>query len=220
MINDLSQTEENYLKAIFHLTDDENNSISTNAISHKIATTAASVTDMIKKLKDKDLLVHEKYKGVRLTEKGRHNAIMIIRKHRLWETFMVEKLDFNWDEVHEVAEQLEHIKSPKLVDSIDRLLNHPRRDPHGDPIPDKNGQFPNLIDRLLADCKVGDSGYIQAVKEHSTPFLKYLESQQLLLGNHVEVIEFFDYDDSFKIRINRSHETIISKKVSEHILLT
>ena len=135
-------SEENYLKTIYHLTIISDSEISTNAIAEKMETKASSVTDMLKKLAEKDLVDYKKYQGVSLTEKGKLSAKMIVRKHRLWEVFLVEKLDFSWDEVHDIAEQLEHIKSEKLINKLDDFLGNPTEDPHGDPIPDKNGKLP------------------------------------------------------------------------------
>ena len=138
-------SEENYLKAIYHLELVSDKGISTNAIAEQLETKASSVSDMVKKLSDKNVLVYKKYKGVKLTDLGKHTAANIVRKHRLWEVFLVEKLNFSWDEVHDVAEQLEHIKSPKLINQIDALLGFPTHDPHGDPIPDKDGNNSLLL---------------------------------------------------------------------------
>ena len=137
----LSKSEENYLKAIYHLSFNAKGGISTSAIAQQLETKSSSVTDMIKKLADKSLVLYKKYQGVTLTAEGEKIAANVIRKHRLWEVFLVEKLNFNWDEVHEVAEQLEHIHSEKLIDELDALLDYPKRDPHGDPIPDKDAEF-------------------------------------------------------------------------------
>jgi DtxR family transcriptional regulator, Mn-dependent transcriptional regulator len=128
-------SEENYLKAIYHLSKEEDESVSTNALAERLETTAASVSDMLKKLAKKELIEYKKYQGVNISEKGKRVALQIIRKHRLWEVFLVEKLSFNWDEVHEIAEQLEHIDSPTLVKRLDEFLGYPKFDPHGDPIP-------------------------------------------------------------------------------------
>ena len=135
-------SEENYLKTIYHLTTSLSTEISTNAIAEMMETKASSVTDMLKKLAEKDLVHYKKYQGVFLTPKGKLAAKMIVRKHRLWEVFLVEKLDFSWDEVHEVAEQLEHIQSKKLIDKLDQFLEYPSIDPHGDPIPNAKGEWP------------------------------------------------------------------------------
>ena len=151
-------SEENYLKTIYHLGLNSEIGVSTNEIAKKMQTKASSVTDMIKKLSDKNLVVYKKYKGVRITDFGRNTAANIVRKHRLWEVFLVEKLNFSWDEVHEVAEQLEHIKSPKLINELDALLGFPKQDPHGDPIPDKEGNYYPLEKKLLATLGIGEKG--------------------------------------------------------------
>ena len=142
----LTLSEENYLKAIYHLELNSVKEISTNAIAEKMETKASSVTDMIKKLSEKKLIIYKKYQGVKITDFGKKTAANIVRNHRLWEFFLVDKLNFSWDEVHEVAEQLEHIKSPKLIDELDAFLGFPKQDPHGDPIPDKNGKY-HLIEK-------------------------------------------------------------------------
>ena len=169
-----SFTEENYLKAIFKLSMGSNKEVSTNAIAEQLDTKASSVTDMIKKLSDKKLVKYVKYKGVSLNEKGEEIAVSIIRNHRLWEVFLVEKLDFKWDEVHEFAEELEHIKSDKLTERLDTFLGFPKYDPHGDPIPDKDGNINRHKDITIANLKINDKGVIVGVKEHSKGYLKYL----------------------------------------------
>ncbi|WP_243389180.1 metal-dependent transcriptional regulator, partial [Flavobacterium psychrophilum] len=141
-------SEENYLKTIYHLTTISDSEVSTNAIAEKMETKASSVTDMLKKLSEKDLINYKKYQGVSLTETGSLSAKMIVRKHRLWEVFLVEKLDFPWDEVHDIAEQLEHIKSEKLINKLDDFLGNPTEDPHGDPIPNANGQIISIEKQL------------------------------------------------------------------------
>ncbi len=150
----LTHAEENYLKVIYHLSQTEDEGISTNSIAEKIDTKASSVTDMIKKLKDKNLITHEKYKGVFITNEGKHTAKMIIRKHRLWEVFLVNKLNFNWDEVHDVAEELEHIKSEKLINALDAFLGFPKEDPHGDPIPNAKGEIAFRDNELLSETEI------------------------------------------------------------------
>src|SRR5688572_3663166 len=152
-----SHTEENYLKAIFKLLEKEKGEVSTNAIAEKVNTKAASVTDMLKKLADKKLINYKKYQGVTLTAKGEKIAINIIRKHRLWEVFLVEKLKYKWDEIHDIAEQLEHIQSDSLIDRIDSFLNYPKFDPHGDPIPDLNGNFQQQKSQLLSTITKGNT---------------------------------------------------------------
>ena len=163
-------SEENYLKAIYHLELVSDKGISTNAIAEQLETKASSVSDMVKKLSDKNVLVYKKYKGVKLTDLGKHTAANIVRKHRLWEVFLVEKLNFSWDEVHDVAEQLEHIKSPKLINQIDALLGFPTHDPHGDPIPDKDGNIKIIEKSLLSTLSINESGICVGVDDSSSEF--------------------------------------------------
>ena len=171
----LSFAEENYLKAIYHLAEQSGQSVSTNAIADELNTKAASVTDMIKRLSSKGVLSYQKYKGVYVSEAGKIAALQVIRKHRLWETFLVAKLKFNWDEVHEVAEQLEHIKSPLLIKRLDELLGHPKFDPHGDPIPDENGEYKEKPKTPLFELQIEQSGIVVTVQDDSPAFLQYLK---------------------------------------------
>lgn len=218
-MSDFSQTEENYLKAIFKICERNGKAASTNAISNVINTSAASVTDMIKRLEKKEFIHYERYKGVTLTETGNDIATSLIRKHRLWEVFLVEKLDFSWDEVHEIAEQLEHIRSPKLVKRLERFLSYPKFDPHGDPIPDAQGRFTYRKQILLTKLKKGDKGVIVGVYEHSPAFLQFLDQLGLVLGASVEILEKYDFDESLRIMINNQKEWTISKKVSQNLFL-
>lgn len=211
-------SEENYLKTIYHLSLISKKGISTNAIAKKIDTKASSVTDMIKKLAEKNVIVYKKYQGVSLTEEGRKVAALIVRKHRLWEVFLVEKLNFNWDEVHDVAEQLEHIKSPKLINEIDALLGFPKYDPHGDPIPDTNGNLHQMKKTLLSTLKINDSGICVGVKDSSTSFLQFLDKQQIALGQEVLVIEKEDFDDSMTIKVNNKKMSI-SNKIANNLYI-
>ncbi|NCT19193.1 MAG: metal-dependent transcriptional regulator [Flavobacteriia bacterium] len=203
-----SNSEENYLKAIFHLERFDKEGVSTNAIADAIHTKASSVTDMLKKLADKKLVNYIKYQGVTLTTLGKQTAARIIRKHRLWEVFLVEKLDFKWDEVHEIAEQLEHIASDKLIDKLDKHLNHPKFDPHGDPIPTEDGTFPERDKVLLSDLKVGDNGVCVGVKDTSISFLKFLDKYGIALGKKIRVLEREDFDNSLQIKLGNETLTI------------
>lgn len=212
-----SYTEENYLKIIYHLSV-ISNPVQTNAIAERIQTKAASVTDMLKKLSDKELVDYVKYQGVTLTEKGKLAAISIVRKHRLWEVFLVEKLNFKWDEVHEVAEELEHIKSTLLVERLDEFLEFPKVDPHGDPIPDQYGNFADLSFVKLSKLKTGEKGTITGVSEHSSPFLRHLEKLGLTLGKKIEVSEIIDFDGSVELLIDKQ-KINISREVAKHILI-
>lgn len=213
-----SQSEENYIKAIYHLAAVSDKGISTNAIAKKLTTKASSVTDMIKKLSDKKVLVYKKYQGVTLTDFGKRTAANIIRKHRLWEVFLVEKLNFTWDEVHEVAEQLEHIKSPKLIDELDSFLGHPKRDPHGDPIPDKEGNLPQIQKSLLSTLEKNEKGVCVGVNDTSSEFLRFLDKQEIGLGKNIEVLDKEPFDDSFLVKIN-GKEMTISNKVANNIYI-
>jgi DtxR family Mn-dependent transcriptional regulator len=209
-----SSTEQDYLKAIYKLSLN-NQSVSTNSIADRLKTKASSATDMMQKLSDKNLVNYVKYQGVTLTENGKLIALNIVRKHRLWEFFLVNKLNFNWDEIHEIAEQLEHINSQKLIDKLDEHLGFPKFDPHGDPIPDKNGVIYKLDEVALNQLNINDEAVLVNVSEHSSEFLKYLENIPLLLGTKVKLLEKFAFDNSLKILINNNREMMISKQVAE-----
>jgi len=214
----ISKAVENYLKAIFSLSEDGNDNVSTNSIAKKLNTKASSVTDMLKKLTLNKLVNHEKYKGVSLTTKGKKLATNIVRKHRLWETFLVEKLYFNWDEVHDVAEQLEHIKSDKLVTLLDEFLGNPKFDPHGDPIPDEFGKFPTSNSTPLSNLKEGDKGIVMGVSQDDSTFLKFLDKIDIKLGNLILVKDIIEFDSSVEIQINNK-ESHISLEVARNILV-
>ncbi|MDT0675281.1 metal-dependent transcriptional regulator [Autumnicola musiva] len=213
-----SLSEENYLKAIFHLEHNYQGGVSTNALAEEMETKASSVTDMVKKLSEKNLVNYKKYQGVKLSATGKRTAVEVIRKHRLWEYFLVEKLNFNWDEVHEVAEELEHIKSEKLITELDRFLEYPRRDPHGDPIPDAQGNF-NVSNRmLLAELEKGKSGICIGVKDSSPDFLRYLDKNKIVLGKEMQVIEKESFDNSMLININEQ-QLRISQAVAMNLYI-
>ena len=211
-------SEENYLKAIFHLESISGKGISTNAIAKKLSTKASSVTDMIKKLAEKELLIYKKYQGVSLTNIGKKVATGIVRKHRLWEVFLVEKLNFSWDEVHDVAEQLEHIKSPKLINELDLFLGFPKMDPHGDPIPDKEGNFKTIEKRLLSSLEVNQFGICIGVNDSSSDFLKYLDKHTISLGQQIRVLSKESFDKSITIQIHNK-EISISHKIANNIYI-
>ena len=211
-------SEENYLKAIYHLEPDSNKGISTNAIAKSLETKASSVTDMVKKLSEKEVVIYKKYQGVTLTELGKKTAANIVRKHRLWEVFLVEKLNFSWDEVHEVAEQLEHIKSPKLINQLDSLLGFPTHDPHGDPIPDKDGNV-NTVDKiLLSTLSKNEKGICVGVNDSSSEFLRFLDKKKITLGKKITVLEKEDFDDSLFIEID-GEKLSISKKIANNLYI-
>lgn len=211
-------SEENYLKTIYHLETASGKGISTNSIAKKLQTKASSVTDMVKKLAEKEVLVYKKYQGVSLTNFGKKTAINIIRKHRLWEVFLVEKLNFSWDEVHDVAEQLEHIKSPKLINELDAFLGFPKTDPHGDPIPDKDGNFQKIDKKLLSSLEENESGICIGVNDSSSEFLKYLDKNGISLGKPVQVLSVEPFDGSLTILVE-GKEISISNKISNNIYI-
>ncbi len=214
----LTFSEENYLKTIFHLEQIHSNGVSTNALSKEMETKASSVTDMIKKLSEKKLINYKKYKGFKLSQFGMETAIAIIRKHRLWEVFLVEKLNFSWDEVHEVAEQLEHIKSEKLTNKLDAFLAYPKIDPHGDPIPNKDGNFPKISKMLFSECQVGDEGTFIGVKDSSSIFLQFLDKNNIYLNAKVKIIQKEAFDLSLKIEIN-NNTIMVSHKTASNLYL-
>lgn len=213
-----SFSEENYLKAIYHLQKSPSAGVNTNALAEKLETKASSVSEMVKKLSKKKLVVYKKYQGVILSDKGRETAVEIIRKHRLWEYFLVEKLNFSWTEVHDVAEQLEHIQSEKLIFELDKFLGFPRKDPHGDPIPDTNGNFQPLEKVLLAEVEPGQQGLCVGVRDSSREFLEYLDKNKIALGKTITVLEREDFDQSLLIKLE-DEELHISKTIANNLFL-
>ena len=216
----LTYAEENYLKAIYHLSEEGKKEVSTNSISDELKTKPASVSDMIKKLAIKGVINHKKYQGVRITATGIEAALQIVRKHRLWEVFLVNKLNFNWDEVHEVAEELEHIQSPLLIQRLDEFLGYPKYDPHGDPIPDETGTYKLKPKTPLNELQVGDSGQIIAVKDSSAAFLQYLDKVGAYIGAKIRVIDKVEFDGSLEILVDNKKNLFVSKDVSKNILIT
>ena len=204
-------SEENYIKVIYHLSLVSPKGVNTNAIAGMLNTKASSVTEMLKKLSDKELLIYQKYQGVNLTEKGLLSAKMIVRKHRLWEVFLVEKLNFSWDEVHEIAEELEHIKSEKLVNKLDEFLDFPAFDPHGDPIPDENGAIKKVEKLLLSEAKINIDYQCVGVTDTSVAFLQYLDKQKISLGSKLKVIEKESFDETLTLLIDTKNITISNK---------
>jgi DtxR family Mn-dependent transcriptional regulator len=216
-MNTLTISEENYMKAMFHLYR-PGEGVGTNAIAHHLNTKPASVTEMLKKLAEKKLLTYEKYQGVVPTRKGLQQALRIVRKHRLWEYFLAEKLQLKWDEVHEIAEQLEHIQSDILIEKLDAFLGFPKLDPHGDPIPDKEGKMCAVNCCCVSEIGLNSSAKVSGVKNHTPAFLRHLEKINLTLGKTVKVIDRNDFDESVELSVNdkRMH---ISKQVAENILV-
>jgi DtxR family Mn-dependent transcriptional regulator len=211
-------SEENYLKTIYHLTNLSDSEVSTNAIAEMMETKASSVTDMLKKLAEKNLVNYKKYQGVSLSDKGKLTAKMIVRKHRLWEVFLVDKLNFAWDEVHDIAEQLEHIKSEQLINKLDDFLGNPTEDPHGDPIPDAQGRMAKTDKQLLSDLAVNQTAICVGVKDSSADFLKYLDKQEIALGSKIEIISKETFDLSTKIVVN-DKELTISNKIASNLFV-
>lgn len=214
----MTLAEENYLKAIYHLENLSSTEVSTNALAEEMQTKASSVTDMIKKLAEKDMVSYVPYQGVSLSKAGRAYAVKVVRKHRLWEVFLLEKLNFSWDEVHDVAEQLEHIKSEKLTDKLDEFLDFPKVDPHGDPIPDKNGHFEKIEKIRLIDAKQGSTYTTVGVHDSSSGFLKYLDANHIGLGTSIQILHKEPFDNSVKIAFNEG-ELVVSENVAKNLFL-
>jgi len=214
----MTLSEENYLKTIYHITSASGEEVSTNAIAEKMETKASSVTDMLKKLAEKELIVYKKYQGVSLTDKGNLAAKMIVRKHRLWEVFLVDKLQFPWDEVHDIAEQLEHIKSEKLINKLDDFLGNPTEDPHGDAIPDANGKMIKVEKLLLSELRVNQTGICVGVKDSSAEFLKYLDKNKIALGVTIKVNSIEDFDLSLNIKV-AGNDLLISNKIAVNLFV-
>lgn len=214
----LSRTEENYLKAIYKLAEREQGKVSTNSIASEMSTSAASVTDMLKKLAEKELVSYQKYKGVQLTQAGTKYATQLVRKHRLWELFLVDTLGFGWDEVHEVAEELEHIQSDKLILALDEFLGFPKYDPHGDPIPNAQGKFTIRQRQLLADFEAGIPVELVGLKDHDTALLHHLDDLGIGLGTRLVISERYTYDNSLKVAVGEGeNECNLSPQVTEKI---
>lgn len=220
MINTLSFTEENYLKALYHLSDEGSKSVNTNALADSMNTTPASANDMIKRLAQKNLIGYQKYKGSTLLANGKNVALSIVRKHRLWEVFLVDKLGFKWDEVHEVAEQLEHIKSPKLIQRLDAFLGYPTVDPHGDPIPNEDGVMKTMVRDQASNVPVGTSGIVVAVDKDDALLLQHLDAIGIRLGSKIKINERTDFDGSVSISIDQGPQQFISKNVADHLMIT
>lgn len=211
-------SEENYLKVIYHLSQVSPKGVNTNAIAGMLETKASSVTDMMKKLSEKELVIYKKYQGVTLTEEGFLSAKMIVRKHRLWEVFLVEKLGFAWDEVHEIAEELEHIKSEVLINKLDFFLGFPEYDPHGDPIPNEDGVIKKVNKMLLSEAKIDQLYVCVGVKDSSSEFLKYLDKQKIALGTSITVKEKEVFDNTLTVELN-NQKISISHKIATNIFV-
>ena len=212
-------SEENYLKIIYNLYQQGPAKITPTAIAEALGNNPASVVDMIKKLVEKELLQYEKSKGVKLTDHGRHIAISIVRKHRLWEAFLLDKLGYGWDEVHDIAEQLEHVHHPELADRLDKFLGFPQYDPHGDPIPKANGEAAITYKTLLAEIEDGTSCTVVAVKDTSSHFLQYLKKLDIGIGTAIRLVEKIPFDNSMIIIIGNSDKTTVSKVFADNLLV-
>jgi len=216
----LSHTEENYLKAIYHLSDSGTKVVLTSEIAETLNTKAASVTDMIKRLSNKNLIAYEKYYGVKITRQGKTEALLLVRKHRLWETFLVQKLQFTWDEVHEVAEQLEHIQSSLLIEKLDEFLEFPAVDPHGHPIPDKQGKFVEVRQLPLTECTGKKKVVVRSVRHGSPSLLQYLSKIGIYIGATLSIIDRVDFDGSLELTIDSKKKVFISREAAQNLLVT
>ena len=212
----VSSSKENYLKAIYHLQEGEG-MVNTNDLARELNTRPASVTDMLKKLKEQKLLIYEKYQGFKLSNDGKKMAIQIIRKHRLWEFFLVEKLNFGWEEVHELAEELEHIHSKKLIDRLDEFLGFPQSDPHGDPIPDSNGKFSIRKDINLLDLELNREGIVSNISDQSAEMLELLTHKEIALGSRIEISKRFSFDNSLEVKLKNQPPITLSETVAKNI---
>ena len=212
-------SEENYLKTIFSLSGELKAGVSTSSLAAHLDTKASSVTDMVQKLADKRLVNYTKYRGVTLTAKGEELAVRIVRKHRLWELFLFRTLGFKWDEIHQIAEQLEHIKSDLLIERLDWFLNYPQSDPHGDPIPDEKGNFPEAQSEPLSHLDKGTTGIVVGVDDKSSSFLAYLDKIGIQLGSEIEINEGYEFDHSADIKINGLKSVHLSSQAVQNILI-
>lgn len=215
----LSRSEENYLKTIYNLSDDGSRPVTTSELAMRMNAKPASITDMMKKLSAKKLIDYAPYYGANITRQGTSDALEIIRKHRLWETFLVEKLGFQWDEVHEVAEQLEHVHSRSLVDKLDQFLGYPSADPHGQSIPDKNGHLKELKILGLSEIRDDKNWTIRSIRSGSPALLQHLTKVGIYIGAKVQILERRPFDGSLEVSIDEKHHVTISREVSENIFV-
>ncbi len=215
-----TSTEENYLKALYHLSVEstDRGGVGTNELAAHLLLKPATVNDMLKKLRDKGLVNYEKYGKIRLTAAARRQALEVIRRHRLWETFLYEKLEFTWDEVHEVAEQLEHIRSAKLIEKLEKFLDYPRFDPHGDAIPNAKGEIEKIARRTLSEAQAGETCKIVAVRDNSASFLQYAMKVGLGLSSEIKIISKQDFDGSVEIEVRRKR-SVVSQKFAENVFI-
>ena len=211
-------SEENYIKGIYHL-QQETGLVNTNSLAAEMHTRAASVTDMLKKLKSKKLLQYERYKGFKLNEAGKKAALDVVRKHRLWEYFLVEHLKFDWDKVHPIAEELEHISSEELIQRLDNFLGNPSFDPHGDPIPDKHGKIPVIKQQSLAEIPFKKNVTVSSVSNQTAQMLDMLKHYNIALGTQLIVLKRFEFDGSMEIKVFKQSACIISDQVAKNVFV-
>ncbi len=213
-----SNAEENYIKAVFHL-QKQAKAVSTNALAGYMNTKPASVTDMLKKLKVKKILDYQPYYGVRLTSAGQKVALGIVRRHRLWEFFLVNTLGFQWDEVHEIAEQLEHVNHPALIEKLDYFLNRPPFDPHGDPIPDQHGKMAEVTYQPLSEMGSAKEVIFASVGQQTPELMSMLNHKKIGLGDKIKVVEKFDFDQSIEVLVNGQQPVSLSYRLAKFILV-
>ena len=211
-------SEENYIKSIYHL-QQYSGTVNTNSLAAEMQTKAASVTDMLKKLAAKKILQYEKYKGFKLTENGKKVALSVVRKHRLWEYFLVKKLGFEWDKVHDIAEELEHISSSELIEKLQHFLGNPSFDPHGDPIPDSNGKIPRLSQLNLAALPLGKAALVSSVSNQSPQMLEMLKHYAIAIGTSIKLLKKFEFDGSLEIKVSKQPACIISEQIAKNIFV-
>lgn len=211
-------SEENYIKAIYHL-QMENGTVSTNSLAEQLKTKPASITDMMKKLQAKNLIHYKPYYGFSLSNEGKKIALFIVRRHRLWEYFLSEKLGFKWNEVHSLAEELEHVSSRKLIDRLDEYLEFPPYDPHGDPIPDSKGKIRSIEKVLLSDLSINKPAEVCQVRNQSPEMLELLEHKNLTIGTKLEVKKYFEFDHSLELKV-RNNSVMVSEQLAKNIFVT
>jgi DtxR family transcriptional regulator, Mn-dependent transcriptional regulator len=214
----LSSIEENYIKSIYNL-QEKTGKVNTNSLARFLNTSAASITDMLKKLKAKKILDYRKYYGFQLNDTGKKEALKIIRRHRLWEFFLVEKLGMDWEKIHEIAEELEHVSSMELIEKLDAYLGRPKIDPHGDPIPDAKGNLPVLQQIALTALPLKQTGIVSSVSNQSAEMMEMLNHYHIAIGSQIRVLKCFDFDGSLQIKIPRFPECIISGQAAQNIFV-
>lgn len=214
----VSVSKEDHLKAIFHL-QQEQGLVTTNALAAALRTRPASVTDMLKKLKEQKLLIYEKYRGFKLNTEGRKAALLVIRKHRLWEYFLVKKLQFGWEEVHEIAEELEHISSRELIDRLDAFLAFPETDPHGDPIPDSQGRLQVRRQLSLSELPLNKMVQVSGIASQTSEMLELLQYNNIRLGTRLEIRKKFPFDNSLEVKVRNRPPVTLSAQVAKNVLV-